>query len=441
MEGLTLSPKEQKRLMVIGQIDRKEVTVGQAAVLMGLSQRHLWRLLAAWRRDGPKALAHGNRGRSPPNKLARAVRDKVIELVREKYAGANICHLTDLLLERDSLRLSRSSVRRVMMAAGLKLPRTRRAPRHRKRRERFPSEGQLLQIDGSYHDWLDGRGPWLTLIGAIDDATGKVPYALFRENEDSHGYFGLLREIVRRYGIPLAVYHDQHSIFQVNQPEPGDDEWAGVIEPERRLAVTQFGRLLEEVGIESIISRSPQSRGRIERLWGTFQDRLAVELRLAGACDLESANRVLADFVPSYNRKFAVPAAEPETAWRPLPPGFSHDEHFCFKYERVAGTDNVVSYNGRRIQVFPCHGRSSYARLKVEVHEHLDGSITLHYRGDKLVMKEAPLEAALLRARATTGNPKLLGRPVLAPKTDHPWRQWVHNNSKTKAVLTKSLNI
>jgi hypothetical protein len=208
----------------------------------------------------------------------------------------------------------------------------------------------LIQVDGSPHDWLEGRGPELTLIGSIDDATGKVPFALFREEEYAQGYFLLLREIVRRKGIPLALYHDRHGIFKRSSLEgPGtlEDQLLGE-EP-----TTQFGRLLRELAIESIAARSPQAKGRVERLFGTFQDRLVSELRLAGAKTLEEAQRVLKAFLSRFNRRFAVPAAEEGLAYRPVPADLNLDEVFCFKYYRTVGADNVVAVRAHRIQIHP----------------------------------------------------------------------------------------
>jgi hypothetical protein len=191
----------------------------------------------------------------------------------------------------------------------------------------------LLQVDGSRHDWLQGRSPYLTLVGAIDDATGTVPYALFREQEDAQGYFLLLREIIQNKGVPLALYSDRHSIFSVNpkQRESLEEQLAG----ERQL--TQVGRALKELGVQSILALSPQAKGRIERLWGTFQDRLVGELRLAGANSLEEANQVLWNFLPRYNARFAVPAAQPGSAYRPLEPCFSLEGMLCFKYQSACG--------------------------------------------------------------------------------------------------------
>ena len=194
------------------------------------------------------------------------------------YSGFNHSHLTEMLADREGIHLSRSTVRRVLLAGGIGSPRRRRAPKRYLRRERYPQEGMLLQIDGSRHNWLEGRGPHLTLIGSVDDATGTVPFALFRQQEDAHGYMLMLREIIDRHGIPMALYSDRHSIFQnsTRGPESLEEQLRGRRDP------TQFARALEELGIRLILAHTPQAKGRVERAWDTFQDRLVSEMRLAG---------------------------------------------------------------------------------------------------------------------------------------------------------------
>ena len=214
-ERLTLNKKEQIRLMLLNRIDRKEVKVSGAGAVLRISERHVWRLLAAYRREGARGLAHGNRGRKPVNALSLEVKKKVLTLAEGKYADFNHCHLTEKLNEKEDTHLSRSSTRRILLEKGIRSPRKHRPRLHRSRRERYPKEGMLLQTDGSPHDWLEGRGPKLCLIGAIDDATNKVPYALFQETETAQGYMRMLQEIVLREGIPAALYHDRHVKFRV----------------------------------------------------------------------------------------------------------------------------------------------------------------------------------------------------------------------------------
>ena len=417
MEGkVTLSKKEQRRAMVLNEVEKRRLTGEEAAEVMDLSVRHVRRLLAAYRKEGAAALAHGNRGRKPPNAIGEDLKLQVLELAGSKYIGFNHQHFTEMLAEREGVFLSRSSVRNILLESGIRSPRRRRPPRHRSRRERYPEEGMLLQIDGSPHDWLEGRGPWLSLVGAVDDATSKVSYALFREQEDAQGYFLLLEHIVQNQGIPAALYHDRHSIFEM----PPDKLPSVEEQLEGKRPLTQFGRLMEELGITSIPALSPQAKGRIERLWGTFQDRLVSELRLAKASTIEEANRVLWGFLPGYNQKFSVPAAEPGLAYCQVGEGFIANEIFCFKHQRTVGADNVVRFEGHRLQIMPTKGRASYARCRVEVHERLDGSLAVYYQGHCLSTRPAPLEPARLREPVLAGP--VAQRRYARPAPDHPWR-------------------
>lgn len=420
---------------MLNRVEARELVGQQAAEILGVSLRHERRLMSAYRKEGAAALAHGNRGRRPAHALEQGLRQRVLDLAQTTYAGLNNQHFAELLAEREGIALCRSSVRRILLDAGIKSPRKRRPPKHRSRRERYPQEGMLVQTDGSEHDWLEGRGPWLTLLGAIDDATGKVLYGLFREQEDAQGYFLLFRQIVSNYGIPLAVYHDRHSIFEPAKKalESLEEQLEGKRKP------TQFGRLMEELGITSIASNSPQARGRIERLWGTFQDRLRSELRLARAKTMEEANQVLWDFLPRYNRKFAVAPAQVGLAYHKPQKGFHADQVFCFKYYRTVGLDNVVRFGEHRIQIMPSNGRLSYAHARVEVHEKLDGGLAVYYQGYCLATKSAPPEAPILRTRKTALMPNLarsdhVAVPTTAakqpkparyakPAPDHPWRR------------------
>ncbi len=432
-EQVTLTLKEQKRLRVFNEVKSGRLTVVRAAVSLGLSERHVYRLLARYRRTGAAALAHGNRGRPSPRRIAQEVREQVIERLKADYHDYNDYHLTDVLAEEHQLALSRSSVRRIRREAGLPSPRKRRAPRHRSRRERRPRPGMLLQMDGSNHDWLQGRGPRLVLLAAIDDATGEVPYALFRQQEDAAGYFLLLRQIVHRHGLPLALYADRHTIFQSPKQATLEQELAG------QLPRSQFGRLVDELGIELIPAYSPQAKGRIERLFETLQDRLLKALRRAGACTLEEANRVLAHFLPGFNRRFRKQPAQPEPAYLPWPAGLDPESLFCFKHQRKVYNDNTFPFSGHRLQIPPDRHRANYAGCRVEVRQHMDGRLSVGYQGRKLVAyapqqpgppqvdkftpAELPASTRSSTVREKTRLPKTKTRQPWKPPADHPWRK------------------
>ena len=217
MKGLTLTQKEQARLQVLNGILEGQISVDEAAEVLGVSERHVWRILAEYRKEGAAALAHGNRGRRANNSIPEEARTQVVALARTRYARVNHTHLTELLAEREEIVLGRSTVRRILVGAGMASPRRRRPPLHRVRRQRMSQEGMLVQVDGSVHAWLEERGPRCTLLLAIDDATSTVPYALFRHEEDTHGYFLLMQELIRCCGVPLALYSDRHAVFKYSR--------------------------------------------------------------------------------------------------------------------------------------------------------------------------------------------------------------------------------
>lgn len=412
---------EHRRLAVLELLSAGAVSAGEAATLLGISERHLWRLLAARRDRGAEALTHGNRGRRPANAISIEVAARVVELATTTYVGFNQHHLTEMLAEHEGIALSRSSVRRILGEAGVEAPQQRRPPRHRSRRDRYAQEGMLLQVDGSRHDWLEGRGPWLSLVGGIDDATGRVPGACFREQEDAQGYFLMLRQVVRRHGIPLALYSDRHSIFHPARKQPTlDEQLSGSTQP------TQFGRLLEELGVQLILARSPQAKGRIERLWGTLQDRLTSELRLVGASCRDDAEKVLTRYLPRHNQRFMVPAADPQLAWLPWPTERRLDEVFCFKYRRVVAHDNTVRFGAHRIDIPANRQRVSYARARVEIHQRFDGLLHVYHDGVRLAslrVDDQPRDLRVARGQQVpTEEPAARIPSAPRPPRTHPWK-------------------
>lgn len=477
---ITLTPRAEQQLIVLHALDRGELLMAEAADLLGLSPRQVRRLRRAYRRHGPQALVHGNRGRASPRRVRDAIRKQIVHLAQTTYAGVNHKHLSELLAEREGLTLSHPTIHRILREAGLRSPRHRRPPRHRRRRERMPQTGMLVQVDGSAHAWLDQRGPRLTLIAAIDDATGEVLAATFRDEEDAHGYFLVLHTLTQTQGIPVAVYSDRHGIFQRTPPQPRltlQEQLAG------KPAPTQVARALHELGIRWIPARSPQAKGRIERLFGTFQDRLRNELRLAGVRDRAGANAFLAEFLPRYNGRFAQPPATAVSAYRPWPAGLDPHIVFCFKYERRVSNDNTVTLGPHCLQIPAGPGGRSYAKAMVEVHERLDGTIAVFYQRRCLASQSVTLAPPRVPAREherprltalSWGAPASKGsalmptaprntRPGAAGKTtsttngdglakrtqqwkpapDHPWRHMPVGKAKPRASSperTKSLN-
>ena len=389
MKDVTLKPIEQTRLHVLNTVLEHQLPVAQAAEILGVSERHAWRLLADYRGEGAAALAHGNRGRRPRNAVSDDEADAVVKLASTTYAGANHTHLTELLRDREGVDLSRPTVRRILTRAGIPSPRHRRPPKHRVRRQRMPQAGMLVQIDGSFHRWLGDNGPQFTLLLAMDDATSAVVNAVFCPEEDTRGYFTLMRGLIERWGLPIALYSDRHGVFKFS----GKPKHVKL-----PVEATHFGRAMAELGIQQIFARSPQAKGRVERAAGTFQDRLVTELRLSDARTMDQATAVLQDFLPRYNTQFAVPAELSEPAYRPWNGNRPLEEILCFKHTRKVARDNTVKYQWRTLQLLLGTERPSYAGVQVEVLEHTDGHLQARHEGEIIPSRPAPPRSGALRA-------------------------------------------
>ena len=314
-------------------------------------------------------------------------------MARTRYAGANHTHLSELLSEREGIDIGRTTLRRILVNAGLSSPRRRRPPKLRVRRQRLPREGMLIQMDGSHHPWLGEQAPPFTLLIAVDDATGTVADALFCEQEDAHSYFVLIQGLLQRRGIPVALYTDRHGVFR-HTPGSGLPGMP-----------TQFSRAMEELGIQMIFALSPQAKGRVERMLETFQDRLVTELRLAGASTMDQAKEVLQEFLPKFNARFAVAAEHPETGYRPVPAELSLAETICIKDTRKVARDNTVKYHWRVLQLLPGAERPSYAGLGVDVLERADGELMIRYQGEAVDYQEGPPPSSALWGAASACSP------------------------------------
>lgn len=373
----TLTMRDEKRLKVIQRVFQSEVTVVQAALVLGISERQCYRIKARVNKSGAKGVVHGNRGRPSKRKIKEKTVRRIVELAQGKYQGFNDHHLTDKLEAEEKIELSREKVRGILRAHGIASPNHRRGIKHRSRRERRAAEGMMLQVDGSPHDWLEGRGPGLCLIGAIDDATGKVVGAFFQQAESSWGYFTLFASIFRQHGLPQSIYSDRHSVFWTDR-EPTVEEQLSNKRPS-----TEVGRGLEELGVTLILAGSPQAKGRIERLWGTFQDRLVSELRLARAKTPQQAQTVLERYLPVHNRRFAKLARNAQPAWRKVS-GPQIQQALCFKERRTVAKDNTITFEGTLFQIPKRSPFGSHSNKRIDVHVLLDGAVEFFYQKEKI---------------------------------------------------------
>ena len=419
-----MSEKEYQRVKVIENAAGGRLSVREAALLLQRSERQVQRLKRRYQPESPAWVQHGNRGRVMPWAISAPQKEWIVSLARGKYRGFNDSHLTEKLCAEEGLALSRETVRRILRGAKLASPQKRRPRKYRARRPPRPRFGMMALTDASRHDWLEGRGPVLTLIGFQDDATSQILSAHFQlEAENTVGYLRALHAMIAAHGIPLSLYRDRHSIFQRN-----DAHWTRAEELAGKQSPTQLGRALDQLGIEQIPAHSPQAKGRIERAWRTLQDRLVSELRLAGAVTLAEANAVLARFCADYNRRFARPAAEAANDFRRLPRRFDLARCLSLRYQRVVAADHTVTLGAHSIALPPLPSQRGYAGETVELSHQLDGTLRI-YRADSLLrslslplQEHAQRRPALLTSAQKRKTPmpriyNLSGRPALAAVT------------------------
>ena len=382
-ERFLMSQKELQRYHVINKVLEGRQTTLEAAGSLGLSRRQVFRLKTRVKEMGAEGLMHDNRGRPPSTTKPEELMKKIRHLYEKTYRGFNITHFTEKLNEVEGIEISRETVRKDLKRHNC-IGQMRHAPKHRSRRERMPMVGMMLQHDTSEHDWLEGRGSKLKLIASIDDANSEVPYALFIEADGTLSNMKVMKEGIRLKGIPMKFYVDGASYNRTHRNSGVHYNLKG-----NEYKETQIQRALKELGINLIIAGSPQAKGRVERLFGTFQDRLISELRLRGICTKQQANRFLhKEFLPDYNRRFTVKPAKEGSAYRKLPASVNLDSIFCIKEERTVQGDNTVTYRGRIFQIIPQNVRVGYTKAKVEVQEWTDGSIHVVYKGKELLIKE-----------------------------------------------------
>jgi transposase len=430
-ETLTLTRTELKKVVVVEKIVDGRMTNGEGAAALGLTIRQVIRLKKKYLAEGgAQALAHQNRGRKPKHALTDEVKERAAALYTAKYHGSNNCHFAELLEEHESLHLSHSSVRRILLSKGIKQAKQRRRSKAHQPRERKPQAGMLWQIDATPFAWLEDRAPAFTLHAAIDDATGTVVGAVFRPTECREGYSLVMQQGIRKYGVPLGLYSDRHTIFRSpNEKLTVEQELAGEMKP-----LSHFGKAMAELHIEHIKAITPQAKGRVERLWLTFQDRLVIELRLLGINTLEEANAALPGLLQKHNRKFAVQSKMAESAYIKLDPSIDLHYVFTIREYRHLGPGNTISYNG----IIYTLARPTQFRLDtkmtVEVRETLAGKVLLWHQGQPLALKETekPERKKIETKKASSAQPR-------QPAASHPWRKaWSNKhiqNSKDSTTV------
>jgi transposase len=409
-----MSLKERDRLAAMRAVDAGQITSRQASEQLGISRRQVRRLLRRYEKEGDAGLIHRSRGRPSNSRIASEVKERALELLNEQYSDFGPTFASEKLDERDDITVSKETVRQWMIEAGLHKPRPRKVT-HRQWRERRACLGEMVQIDGSQHGWLEGRGEFEPhLLCVIDDATGRV-FMQFATAESTEAVMRVLHDYICTFGRPVEFYADKHSIYRTTRNASVEEQLEGIE------AETQLGRALRELDIRYIAAHSPQAKGRVERSFLTHQDRLIKEMRLEGICDIDAANRFLKErFIDAHNARFAVEPASSHDAHRSAE-GFDLDAILSHQERRVVTNDYTISYHNTRYQIAAESAIAGLRGSKVIVQRRLDGSIHVRFGDRYLSVTELPPTQPKVSERKTRKATR--ERTTVIPAEDHPWRK------------------
>jgi transposase len=401
---ITMSRRETKRLHIIHQALDKRITQRQAAELAGLSSRQLRRLSKRVREEGDEGICHRSRGKASNRRFSPKIKENVLKLYRGPYHDFGPTLASEKLFEIHAIKLSDETLR--LWLNQEKIPYAKRTGRkYRQWRERKHHFGEMVQLDGSHHDWFEGRGPECVFMGYIDDATGTVS-GRFYDYEGTLPAMDSFRRYLRRYGMPQSVYLDKHTTYKSSTKQTLEDEL------EDKKPMSQFERSLAELGVTVIHANTPQAKGRVERLFRTLQDRLVKEMRLAGIKNVGQANEFLRSYLPRYNRRFKVKAVSEADVHQALPHPSVLDRILCIREERTVRNDFTIAYNGRLYQI-----KDAVKTQKVTVEERMDGSLHISHKGQDLRYRE--IKKRPVKEKITM--PVLYDRRYQPP--DHPWKR------------------
>ncbi len=415
-ETFSMTEKQINRYTVIDAFIKGFKTAAEAAEDLSLSVRQIFRLKNKVLSEGIRGVIHGNTNRKPAHATLEETERLIIELKRNKYEEANFKHFQELLEEHENIKVSYPTVYRILTTAGVKSPKKKRKRKTHHRRQRRAQKGDLVQIDASPHKWIFG-GDSFDLHGAIDDATGEILALYFTPNECMEGYFEIVRQIVLNYGIPTNFYSDRHTIFRSPKKDKIsiEDQLQG-----KRANLTQFGRAMDELGINMIPAYSPQAKGRIEKLWDTLQSRLPVEFDIRGITTMEEANAFLPEFINMFNEKFGVKPRCDKSAFRQLNPQLHLDYILCKKEERMIINNSGFSYNGTYYQLTKNGKKAlSIPKAKINVLTSSRIGVKADYAGvvyDTTVLDERPSKSVVKQAKQET-------KKKYKPSEDHPWKR------------------
>ncbi|MBU1887793.1 MAG: ISNCY family transposase [Candidatus Omnitrophica bacterium] len=411
-KDIIMATQEELRVLhVIRKAIDKVITQKEASDTIDLSERQIRRKVKRIREEGDKGIIHRLRIRPSNRATLDKIKNKVLTLFKDKYPDFGPTLASEKLFERDKIKVNNETLRLWLIERNIPYKKRKKRP-HRQWRQRKSRYGQMVQMDGSHHDWLEGRGPYCVFMGYIDDATGK-PFGRFYEYEGTIPAMDSFKRYIKKHGIPLSVYLDKHTTYKSTGKPSIEDELNNIT------PLSQFERALKELGVEVIHANSPQAKGRVERLFGTFQDRLIKELRLEGAKTIDEADKVLELFLPSYAKRFCVKALYSDDLHRAIPKGIDLDRILCVKTERALRNDFTVAHNKKLYQIL-----DNVRAKKVSIEERIDGSMIIRYKDSELKYKK-------ITNRPKKEEPKKTYefklKKAYVPPEDHPWRQFKIN--------------
>jgi hypothetical protein len=413
MGKVRLSEKERARIEVLRKVSRGEISRRKGSEVLRLSYRQMLRLMDRYASEGNEGLRHGLRGRESNRRTASSHREQVLELYRSKYSDFGPRLASEYLARDDGVVVQEETLRQWLIRAGIWQAR-RQGGRHRAWRERRAHWGELVQMDGSEHDWFEGRRPKASLMVMVDDATNWTHAKLY-ESETTAAAMTVFAEYVGHYGLPQALYVDRASIYEITRDSTVDEALRD------QAPLTQFGRAMQTLGVDLILARSAQAKGRVERRHGVFQDRLVKALRLKELSTLESANAYLeAEFLDELNARFNVEARSPANLHRAVRRGVRLEHVLCYQEERLVQNDWTVSWCNRILQLAERHQKLSLARKKILVSELLDGTLRLSYGERTLEWVELATRPARTRSQSRVSTQS---KPPYKPAATHPWRR------------------
>jgi transposase len=415
---IMLRQKELRRLHVIHKVLQGELRYSTAGELTSLSERQVRRIVRRVQQEGDEGIRHKSRGRQSNRKIPQKHKERIIGLYRQKYQGFGPTLTAEKLFELEGIPVSKETVRTFLIESG-DWQKGRKRRKHRQWRQRKEHRGEMLQMDGSHHDWFEGRGPWCVLMAYIDDATGRV-YGRFYEYEGTIPAMDSFKRYIRQYGLPMQLYLDKHTTYKSTAKPTIEEELQGLT------PVSQFERAMKELAVDVIHAHSPQAKGRIERLFGTLQDRLVKEMRLRGVRSIEEANQFLQEYLPVYNRKFSVNAVSKKDMHRPVPKGIDLDKILCIRTGRTVKNDNTIAHERKLYQI-----EEPTLNKKVTVQERIDGKMLI-------VCQDKVLRYRQITERPETKKPPVIRkkRTTYALPVDHPWRKFDINRFKRKSPRT-----